>query len=103
MKNFLRGLLLVILLVFTTGCASLGNSVVRTRTGITGGHFLVSQYSGGQLIRQWEVRGIITEEEYSDGWNFNCHGLVRLSGDVVVEPFKSAPEAIVQDERVICN
>ena len=103
MKRILLGLLLSVILLTTSGCASLGNSFIRTSTEFTGGHFLASQYSGGQLIRQWEVTGIITEEEGSDGWNFNCHGLVRLSGDVVVEPFNDAPEALIRDDRVVCN
>jgi len=79
---------IVLLLGFSlTGCASLGNSLSKTGTSIAGADYRVTLYSGGKPIRQWDLHGIVSEESGSDGWYFNCkRQVIRISGDVVVEP-----------------
>ena len=45
---------------------------------------------------------IINEEEGSDGWYFSCkRELVRISGDVVVEPLKDSEQQV--EKPIICN
>lgn len=60
-------------------------------------------YSGGTAIREWQVKNtIIDEETGSDGWYFSCNReLIRLSGDVVVEPLENSRQNV--ENPVICN
>ena len=97
-------LLLTVLLIFPlTSCATLGNSLVKTTTGYVGGDYRVTFYSGGKAVREWQVKdAIINEEEGSDGWYFSCkRELVRISGDVVVEPLKDSEQQV--EKPIICN
>ena len=96
-------LLLAILGIFSTGCASLGNQMVRTETSVMGGDYRVTMFSGGKPVRAWEIKNtIVHEEEGSDGWWFSCGGkLVRLSGDVVVEPLSE--RAVSDVSPTVCN
>ena len=100
-KIFLPGLLA--LLLICQGCASLRNSLTKTGTQWNGGDFRITLYSGGKAVRGWDVKNaIVDEEEGSDGWLFSCRGnLVRLSGDVVVEPLSEAKTPDV--EPYVCN
>ena len=85
---------LAVLLVFSlNACASTRNLWVKNTTQFLGGNFTVTLYSGGQPVRAWELRdGVVDEEAGSDGWNFACKTrLIRLSGDVVVEPTGEVP------------
>lgn len=90
----------IVIALFLTSCASTVNTLQRNVTGITGDHYLVTMYSGGNIIRQWELQGTVNEEDGSDGWYFSCDGLIRISGDVVVEVFNT-DNAL--DSRVQCN
>lgn len=102
----MKRLLIAVVLIPTillTGCTSFGDSLVRTQTGWTGGDYRVTLYSGGQSIREWQIKNaIVNEEEGSDGWYFSCgHELVQLSGDVVVEPLTTSKSSV--DSPMICN
>ena len=45
----------------------------------------VRQFSGGQLIRQWNFKGIVNSDEHSDGYYFTIGDtLYEVSGDVQV-------------------
>lgn len=85
-----------------TGCASFSNGLEKNVTSWTGGEFRVILYSGGEAVREWQLNGIVREENGSDGWYFNCGGaLVRISGDVVVEPLSQSKSAV--QNPVICR
>ncbi|MGL5720108.1 MAG: hypothetical protein ACRCYP_04885 [Alphaproteobacteria bacterium] len=87
MKKIFIVIFSLILSSSLVGCASLGNSLSKTGTSISGADYRVTLYSGGQPIRQWDLHGIVSEEAGSDGWYFNCkRQVIRISGDVVVEP-----------------
>lgn len=44
----------------------------------------ISQYSGGRLIGVWEINGIVSNSQNSDGYFFydNKGRLVEISGDI---------------------
>ena len=80
-------------LLFLTSCGGLRNSLTKFSSDVVTGDFSVQFYSGGKLIREYKIyQGFVNEEEGSDGWFFRCRGeLVRLSGDVIVEPLSFSP------------
>lgn len=48
---------------------------------------IIKQYSGGQLIGQWESTGKVENEDHSDGYYFTDKAtgrLVVISGDVQI-------------------
>lgn len=91
MKLTIRNCFLTVVLfvvLFLTSCGGLRNSLTKFSSDVVTGDFSVQFYSGGKLIREYQIyQGFVNEEEGSDGWFFRCRGeLVRLSGDVIVEP-----------------
>jgi hypothetical protein len=101
MKRAFLVFLIISLGAINTGCASLGNSLSKTGTSIVGADYRVTLYSGGQPVRQWDLHGIVNEEDGSDGWYFNCkRQVIRISGDVVVEPPSETPAL---SSLVVCN
>lgn len=102
MKRLIIAAFLILVLPLTS-CAALGNRAVKTGTSFAGGDYRVTFYSGGKAVREWQVRNtIVNEEEGSDGWYFSCkRSLIRISGDVVVEPLNQSTPQV--QEPVICN
>jgi hypothetical protein len=48
---------------------------------------VIKQFSGGQLVGQWESTGSVQNEDHSDGYYFEdaaTHKLVTVSGSVQV-------------------
>lgn len=83
-KIFIIGIIGIILF---SGCGSFGNQVTKFGKGASRGDYVVTLYSGGQVVRTWEVQnGFVNTESGSDGWFFNYNGkLVRVAGTVSVE------------------
>lgn len=76
-----------ILLALCIGCTDAD----RAQYNSIGCRHKVALYSGGKLVREWTSTGKVLTEEHSDGWYFEdagTHRLVRVSGDVVIEPIE---------------
>lgn len=68
------------------GCGSIGNRVGKLGSSMKNGDFKVTLYSGGQVVKSWDVNGYINTEQQSDGYYWYSNGkIVRVSGDVVIE------------------
>ena len=81
---------LIILLsmsAFLAGCGGWDNQYTKMKANAITGDFRVTMYSGGQVVKVWEIKsGYVSAERDSDGWFFNYNGkLIRVSGDVVIE------------------
>lgn len=89
-----RLLLLALLCVCCSGCASFWNGVA-SRGGIIGSHggdYVVISQSGGLIMDVWILEDVFVEsEEKSDGWRFvDEDGNVEfIGGDVKVRRVKS--------------
>lgn len=103
MKRISLICLLILFSLLTTGCASFGNRLSLSAASVVGGAYRVTLYSGGKPVREWQMsNGIVNEEEGSDGWYFNCKShVVRISGDVVVEPLDESKNLV--SDAVVCN
>lgn len=69
------------------GCGGIGNWMTKVKANTMQGDFRVTLYSGGQPVKQWEVKnGYVSTESQSDGWYFTYNGkLVRVAGTVSIE------------------
>lgn len=79
-------LLALTLIAVTTGCSKIENSIQKFQNATTGGIYKVTLYSGGKVVREWNVKGFVSSEEGSDGYYFDIDGkLVQVTGDLVIE------------------
>ncbi|MEA5511824.1 hypothetical protein VB715_18795 [Crocosphaera sp. UHCC 0190] len=91
MKLTIKNCFLTVVLFFVlslTSCGQLRNNLTKVGSDVVTDNFSVQFYSGGKLIREYQIyNGFVSEEVESDGWFFRCRGeLVRLSGNVIIEP-----------------
>lgn len=86
MKKLL-GLLLIIVLVGSTGCARWKQKNKRNLFDNKAHDIKVTLYSGGQAVRVWDLKdAIISNSDGSDGYYFYEGGkLIEISGDIVIE------------------
>ena len=89
MKRFL--LMLVILAAFAIsfeGCARSCESLDR-QFEVGERNYIVEVYSGGQLIREYRFRGILNNQDNSDGYYFTMNGkLIEVGGDILVQSWE---------------
>ncbi len=93
MKKIYILLLIVGVITLTScarGCQGLNTSLADNHKQ----HVNIKQYSGGKLVGEWQIYGIVNDAEGSDGYFFydNNGELVEISGDITLtygEPRKS--------------
>lgn len=97
--------LIIILGIAASSCSNLNNQFTKTTSGLGAGDYDVFFYSGGKPISLYKVYGgFVTEEEGSDGWYFSCKGkLVRMSGQVIVEPMNFSSDKQIADNVIDCR
>jgi len=79
--------ILVLLLLSLTSCTQRGCQSFNRSFQFTERYYKVSVYSGGKVVKQFQFKGIINQEENSDGiyWYDNYGELIEVSGDYIVE------------------
>lgn len=80
--------LLIALVAFALSSCARGCQSLERKTIDNHKHSIkISQYSGGKLIGEWTIRGIVSDAEGSDGYFFydNNNKLIEISGDVRLE------------------
>ena len=81
-----RFLIIMCTVFFLTSCARTCQKLERSTIDNHEHQMRVSLYSGGQVVKTWEFKGIINNSENSDGYFFYYNNkLVEVSGDVVIE------------------
>ena len=73
----------IMLLVALTGC----KDATQAQFNALNKPHIVKQFSGGQLIGQWESTGSVSNETQSDGWYFEdaaTRKLVEVSGTLQI-------------------
>jgi hypothetical protein len=104
MKRLLILPLVVLSLLTLGGCAGWENSLTKTTTGWVGDQLRVVFFSGGTPVREYHINGTVNEDSEST-WYFNCLGhLVKVDGDVLVEPRAIREKNYVDVQEVtVCN
>lgn len=79
--------ILILTLLFLTSCTQRGYQSFNRRFQFTERYYRVSVFSGGKIIKQFNFKGIINQEENSDGiyWYDTYGELIEVSGDYIVE------------------
>jgi len=75
-------------LTLTACSGSTQNAWQKTATDYSRADFKVTLYSGGQVIRTWDLKNTFVNDEDQSGmvYFFDTNGkMVRLTGDVVIE------------------
>jgi hypothetical protein len=102
MKRLLILPLVVLSLLTLGGCAGWDNFSTKTATSWSGDRLRVVFFSGGAALREYHINGTVNEDREST-WYFNCRGhLVKVDGDVLVEP-RAIREKNYVDEVTVCN
>ena len=80
--------LMVLACISLSGCARTCNSLDRSfQTGSRNYH--IEQYSGGQKINVYDFRGILDNQEGSDGFYFyKGDTLIEVSGTLLIKSTK---------------
>lgn len=82
-----RIVLLVLMSLMMAGCARTCNNFSRKFSGVQNYH--IRQYSGGVLIGEYRFKGVLDNQNNSDGFFFfKGDTLIELSGDLIIESHK---------------
>lgn len=69
-----------------TGCTPRGCQKVSRTLQFSERNYIIKQYSGGKLVGQYNFRGILNNEEHSDGYYFfKGDTLIEVSGDLTIK------------------
>ena len=83
MKNIIFIACLVALSSCQRSCASLERSVQ-----VSSRYYEVKQYSDGRLIGYYRFKGILNNQEHSDGYYwYENDTLIEVSGDITVKSY----------------
>lgn len=79
-------LLLIVGVITLTSCARGCQGFNRSLADNHKQHVNIKQYSGGKLVGEWQIYGIVNEAKGSDGYFFydNNGELVEISGDITL-------------------
>jgi hypothetical protein len=76
----------VLMTVVLSSCARGCQEVDRSLFDNVNHNVKITQYSGGKLIGEWTINGIVNNSSASDGYYFYTNGkLVEVSGDIRLE------------------
>lgn len=85
-KKTIKTICIFSFLTLTIGCGGVMNSCQRLGANARNASFKVTLYSGGEIVREWDVKGYISSESSTDGYFFVQNGkVVRITGDIVIE------------------
>ena len=89
MKTLLQTIGLWILALSLAGCARDCQGCNRATEGER--EYEVLQYSGGQLIQTYRFRGIVNNQENSDGYYwYQNDTLVEVTGDIILRSWEKS-------------
>lgn len=75
-------------LIISFGCARSCEKINRTFQ-TSDREYWVEMYSGGKLIKEYHFKGILNNQENSDGYYFYKNDtLIEIGGDVIVKSIK---------------
>ncbi|MGB3654865.1 MAG: hypothetical protein WBA41_27170 [Rivularia sp. (in: cyanobacteria)] len=98
-------LLIILILILLSGCTpSKGNSWTQKISHLLGDDYRITLYSGGNAVREWQLRdGIVNYEKNDDGWFFSCkkHLVIIRGEDLVIEPLTYSQQQV--KNAVLCN
>ena len=98
-------LLIILTLVLLSGCTpSKGNSWTQKISHLLGDDYRITLYSGGNAVREWQLRdGIVNYEKNDDGWFFSCkkHLVIIRGEELVIEPLAYSQQQV--KNPVLCN
>ncbi len=98
-------LLIILILILLSGCTpSKGNSWTQKISHLLGDDYRITLYSGGNAVREWQLRdGIVNYEKNDDGWFFSCkkHLVIIRGEDLVIEPLAYSQQQV--KNAVLCN
>ncbi len=85
--NIVKTLTLGVVLIALTGCSAIENKIGKFVDGATSSDYRITQWSGGVLVKTWEIKSsFVNSEQETDGYFFYYNGkLVRVSGTVTIE------------------
>ena len=99
-KKRLLIIAVVSLMLLTSGCASLSNSVSKTMDSATGSDFVIYKHSGGEIV-EWQIirDKVLDNEEGSDGYYWTQNGRIqRISGDLTIRDISGlSKEAVINE------
>ena len=84
MKKWFGYLTVIVVALLMSGCARSCESFNRDfQTGDRNYH--IRQYSGGTLIQEWKFKGILNNQDNSDGYYFSVNDtLYEIGGDIII-------------------
>lgn len=80
--------IIVFLMLFMMSCTQRGCQSLQREFQYTDRNYKITVYSGGKIVKIYQFRGILNQEQNSDGvfW-FVGNELVEVSGDYIVESY----------------
>ena len=82
----MRKYIIALIILISTGCTQRGCQRFERSFQYSERHYIIQQYSGGKLVNEWNFKGILNNEENSDGYFFfKGDTLIEVSGDIVVK------------------
>ncbi|MEA5598606.1 hypothetical protein [Rivularia sp. UHCC 0363] len=98
-------LIICLLMLLLSGCSpSKGNDWTQKFSHLLGDDYRITLYSGGNAVREWQLRdGIVNYEERDDGWFFSCkkHLVIIRGEEIVIEPLIYSQQQV--ENPIICN
>lgn len=84
MKKFIL-VITIFFAIILSGCAR-GCEEFNRNIQMTERNYSVEVYSGGKLVRTYQFKGIINNQENSDGYYFSIgDSLHEVSGDIIIK------------------
>ncbi|MEB3218300.1 MAG: hypothetical protein VKN72_18995 [Nostocales cyanobacterium 94392] len=94
-----------LILIVLSGCIpSKGNIWTQKMSHFFGDDYRITLYSGGDAVREWQLKnGIINYEKRDDGWFFSCkkHIVIIRGKEIVIEPLTYSQQQV--EKPIICN
>lgn len=84
MKKLILGIIFILTVIMSSSCARTWKSIDRN---LQSGNreYWVEVYSGGKLIKQYHFKGILNNQQNSDGYYFSQgDSLIEIGGDIIV-------------------
>lgn len=104
----LKSVLLIItllILIVVSGCTpDKANNWTQKISNLLGDDYRITLYSGGKVVREWQLKhGIVNYEKNDDGWFFSCrkHLVVIRGQEIVIEPLAYSSQQV--KNPIICN
>ena len=91
-------LFIVIAIIMLSACTQRGCQKFDRNFQFSERYYHIQQYSGGKQVNEWKFKGIINNEEKSDGYFFIINNtLYEISGDITIISTESCPSWYTND------